>query len=94
MTPTGKDKSSIVFSFDEDSPGSLFEVLRPFAMKKINLTKIESRPTRRQLGRYYFFVDIEGHVDNSEMKEVMKGIIKNSSELKILGSYPQVDYQF
>ena len=94
MAPTGKDKTSIVFSFDEDSPGSLFEVLRPFAMKKINLTKIESRPTRRQLGRYYFFVDIEGHVDNSEMKEVMKEIIKNSSELKILGSYPQVDYQF
>ena len=92
MESTRKDKTSIVFSFDEDSPGSLFEVLRPFAIRKINLTKIESRPTRKQLGRYYFFIDIEGNFNNPEMKIVLDETLKNTSELKILGSYPKVNY--
>ncbi|MBM31911.1 MAG: prephenate dehydratase [Chloroflexi bacterium] len=91
---TGNKKISIVFSFDKDSPGSLFEVLRPFAIRKINLTKIESRPTRKQLGRYYFFIDIEGNLSNPEMKKVLDEILNYTSELKILGSYPKVNYDF
>tara|TARA_B100000029_G_scaffold515138_1_gene620782 strand:- start:1680 stop:2513 length:834 start_codon:yes stop_codon:yes gene_type:complete len=91
---TGNKKISIVFSFDKDSPGSLFEVLRPFAIRKINLTKIESRPTRKQLGRYYFFIDIEGNLSNPEMRKVLDEILNYTSELKILGSYPKVNYDF
>ena len=93
MKPTGKDKTSIVFNFNEDSPGSLFEVLKPFAIRKINLTKIESRPTRKQLGRYYFFIDIEGHAENLDMKDVLKEMVRLTSKVKILGSYPKVDYE-
>ena len=58
---TGKDKTSIVFSILKDKPGGLYEILGEFAKRKINLTKIESRPMKTTLGDYYFFVDMEGH---------------------------------
>src|SRR4030095_8973132 len=60
--PTGHDKTSIVCFQREDRPGSLLAILQEFSARAINLTKLESRPTKRGLGEYCFFIDIEGHV--------------------------------
>ena len=85
---TISDKTSIVISFSEDSPGSLFKALEPMAKKNINMTKIESRPTKEKLGNYYFFIDIEGHFEDKDIKECLSEI-KEISSLKFLGSYPK-----
>ena len=85
---TISDKTSIVISFNEDSPGSLFKALEPMAKKNINMTKIESRPTKEQLGNYYFFIDIEGYFGDKVIKECLSEI-EEVSELKFLGSYPR-----
>ena len=86
---TGEDKTSICFSFDEDAPGVLHGVLGEFAERNINLTKIESRPTRESLGRYIFLVDLEGHRENTKVQEALAGARKQASVFKIFGSYPR-----
>jgi prephenate dehydratase len=83
-------KTSLVVSFDDDSPGSLLKVIEPFAEKGINMTKIESRPTKEKLGNYYFFIDIEGHVDETKIQLSLNEIEENVGVLKILGSYPRI----
>tara|TARA_E500000331_G_scaffold23474_1_gene20305 strand:+ start:979 stop:1800 length:822 start_codon:yes stop_codon:yes gene_type:complete len=85
---TSSDKTSIVISINEDSPGSLFKSLEPLAINNINMTKIESRPTKEKLGSYYFFIDIEGHIYEPKIKECLEEISKVST-LKFLGSYPR-----
>lgn len=80
------NKTSIIFAL-KDRPGALFDVLNEFAKRKINLTKIESRPSRRKLGEYFFFVDFEGNLYEEEVKEVMEGIEDRVTFLKVLGSY-------
>ena len=85
---TVSDKTSIAISFNEDSPGSLFKALEPMAKKNINMTKIESRPTKEKLGNYYFFIDIEGHFEDKDIKECLIEI-EEVSTLKFLGSYPK-----
>ena len=86
--PTGRDKTSIVFGFDEDFPGSLYSVLREFAEANINLTRIESRPAKKEVGRYIFYIDFEGHKEDQKAKSVLKNIEILTNQLKILGSYP------
>ena len=86
--PTGKDKTSICCSIAEDRPGSLMAILSEFADRSINLTKIESRPTRGGLGKYFFLIDLEGHQSDSEVKAALDGVRQSSLVLKILGSYP------
>ena len=86
---TGIDKTSIVFSILKDRPGGLYKVLGEFADRKINLTKIESRPTKRTLGDYYFFVDMQGHRNDANVRDAIRDIKKTTSFLKILGSYPR-----
>ena len=86
--PTGVDKTTICFDFDSDSPGILHSVLGEFAERGINLTKIESRPTRSSLGRYIFLMDLEGHREDSVMTEALEVVRAQVSMLKILGSYP------
>ena len=86
--PTGRDKTSICFSFDQDSPGVLYEVLGEFAKRSINLAKIESRPTKESLGRYIFLMDCEGHRQDSLVKDALEAVAQQVSMLKILGSYP------
>jgi prephenate dehydratase len=86
--PTGRDKTSICFSFDEDEPGSLYQALGVFALRGLNLVKIESRPTKESLGRYNFLVDCEGHRENPTVKEAMDALAGQVSALKIFGSYP------
>jgi chorismate mutase / prephenate dehydratase len=84
---TGKDKTSIMLSV-KDKVGALYELLRPFASHGINMTKIESRPSRRKAWEYLFFVDIEGHMDEDRVKKALEEVKSRCLFLKILGSYP------
>lgn len=86
---TGKDKTSIVFTLPKDSPGGLHDVLAEFAERDINLTKIESRPAKKVLGDYYFFVDLVGHRDDIDVSRALKMIESKVAFYKLLGSYPK-----
>jgi prephenate dehydratase len=85
--PTGRDKTSIVFSVN-DEPGSLLQALSIFAVHGINLTKIESRPMRTRLGQYLFFVDFEGHRADPKAADALLALKNRSTYFKFLGSYP------
>ena len=85
---TDNDKTSIVFSIFDDNPGGLYDILGIFAKNNINLTKIESRPSKEGLGRYIFFVDFEGHQNEKKLKNVLNIINTKTSFIKVLGSYP------
>lgn len=87
--PTGRDKTSIVFYTAQDRPGILHEILGEFAVRKINLTKIESRPSKKALGDYLFFVDFEGHREDPKVNEALEGVKLKTAMLKVLGSYPK-----
>ena len=84
---TGEDKTSIMFSI-KDKPGALYDILSPFKKAKINLTKIESRPSKRKAWEYIFFVDMEGHVDDKRVRKAIDSIKDSCLYVKILGSYP------
>lgn len=86
--PTGNDKTSIVFSV-KHKPGSLYEFLRVLASKKINLTKIESRPTRQKPWEYNFYLDFEGHRLDKGIKDTLAELEESTIFLKVLGSYPK-----
>jgi prephenate dehydratase len=85
---TGNDKTSIAFSLYEDRPGGLYDVLGIFAKCNVNLTKIESRPSKKKLGKYIFFIDFQGHINKNEVKNILNNIKNKVSYVKILGSYP------
>ncbi len=87
--PTGRDKTSLAFTFDEDRPGLLYEVLAEFAKQSINLAKIESRPSKEALGRYVFLVDLEGHRQDKLISRVLDEVKMKTSFFKIMGSYPK-----
>ena len=87
--PTGKDKTSIIFSIYEDRPGELYNILGIFQKNNINLTKIESRPSKKGLGKYLFFVDFYGHKGEDLIKNIIDEIDENTYFLKVLGSYPE-----
>ena len=85
---TGSDKTSIVFS-TEDRPGSLYRILDIFNLWDINMTRIESRPEKNELGRYIFFVDIEGHREDEDVRDALAMVRRKTSFYKFLGSYPR-----
>lgn len=85
---TGRDKTSILFSI-KDRVGALHDMLLPFKRDGINLTKIESRPTRRKAWQYIFFVDFIGHVTERRVQRALERLERDCSQLKILGSYPR-----
>ncbi len=85
--PSGNDKTSIVFSM-KDKAGALHDVLAPFKRRNINLTQIESRPSKKKAWKYYFFVDMQGHIKNKNVKQALRQLDKACTYLKILGSYP------
>ncbi|MEW5766040.1 MAG: prephenate dehydratase [bacterium] len=85
---TGDDKTSILFSIT-DRPGALYRITQPFAELDINLTKIESRPSRRQLWEYIFFLDFQGHVEEDKVKKALNKLKEECLFLKVLGSYPR-----
>jgi len=88
-TPTGRDRTSIAFTFAEDNPGALAGVLTEFAKRRINCSKIESRPTRETFGEYVFLIDFEGHVADPKFAEVLDAIRPLCASLKVFGSYPR-----
>jgi prephenate dehydratase len=86
--PALKNKTSLVFS-TKNIPGALYACLGAFATRDINLTKLESRPSRDKPWEYIFYVDFEGHVDDKVCQEAMKALKKKTNFIKILGSYPR-----
>lgn len=86
--PTGDDKTTIVFSA-EDEAGALHEILKPFGTYDINMTKIESRPSREKTWDYIFFVDFQGHKDDENVGNLLDELRSHSSMFKVLGSYPR-----
>ena len=87
--PTGDDKTSICFSFADDKAGLLYEALREFAERNVNLAKIESRPAKNALGEYIFLVDCEGHRENQVVREAIEAVRTHTLMLRIFGSYPR-----
>lgn len=87
--PTGNDKTSIMFYTKQDRPGILYEILKEFAGRDINMTKIESRPSKEALGDYLFFIDFEGHREENTVKETLNSLKSKVATLKIIGSYPK-----
>lgn len=85
-------KTSLLFSV-KNVAGSLFGVLQAFAANGVNLTRIESRPAKRQLGEYIFFVDLDGSPDDTQVKAALRQAATNAVMLKLLGSYPVLSYQ-
>ncbi|HXW36124.1 MAG TPA: prephenate dehydratase [Acidimicrobiales bacterium] len=86
--PTGHDKTSVVCFQRKDHPGSLHSILSEFSARSINLTKLESRPTKRALGDYCFLIDLEGHVADEVVADCLKVLHAELAGLKFLGSYP------
>lgn len=84
---TGNDKTSIIFSIKHE-PGSLYRIIENFHKNNVNLTKIESRPTRSNTWEYNFYVDFEGHQKDSKISEMLEKIKQDTLFLKVLGSYP------
>ncbi|MFH1767980.1 MAG: prephenate dehydratase [Candidatus Omnitrophota bacterium] len=86
--PSGRDKTSILFSI-KDKVGALYDALNSFRKEKINLTKIESRPSKRKPWDYCFFVDFEGHSSEPRIRRALKNLKEKCVFLRILGSYPR-----
>ena len=86
--PTGHDKTSVVVFQRADTPGSLLGILQEFAVRAVNLTKLESRPTRRGLGDYCFLVDLEGHIHDEVVADALRSLKAKQADVKFLGSYP------
>ncbi len=89
--PTGIDKTSLVAYIHDDHPGALLEILTEFAVRGVNLTRIESRPTGDRLGDYHFSIDCEGHVDDARVGEVLVGLRRVCADVRFLGSYARAD---
>lgn len=87
--PTGRDKTTLALFIKADRPGALLEILTEFAKNKVNLTRIESRPTKKQLGDYFFSIDAEGHIDDENLGNALKALHRTCSDVKFLGSYPR-----
>ena len=88
---TGSDKTSLVAFIRDDHPGALMEVLDEFALRGVNLTRIESRPTGAALGRYCFSIDAEGHLDDARVGEALMGLRRICADVRFLGSYARLD---
>ncbi|MDD3776461.1 MAG: prephenate dehydratase [Actinomycetota bacterium] len=85
---TGDDKTSLVCFLKKDKPGSLYNILREFAERNINLSRLESRPAKKNLGDYVFMIDVEGHIHDTGIFEAIEVLRKKVYLIKILGSYP------
>jgi chorismate mutase / prephenate dehydratase len=86
--PTGRDKTSILFSL-KDEAGVLFKVLQPLADAGLNLSRIESRPSRKKLWDYVFFIDVDGHASEPSVQGAIRALEERCQFVKMLGSYPR-----
>jgi chorismate mutase/prephenate dehydratase len=90
FTPSGADRTTLLVSISHtDSPGALYRLLEPLAEHNVSMTRIESRPSHRKKWDYVFFIDIEGHADDSHVTKALKELQKRSSLFRVLGSYPR-----
>ncbi|HEU0131132.1 MAG TPA: prephenate dehydratase [Mycobacteriales bacterium] len=89
--PTGADRTTVVAFIADDHPGALLELLTEFAVRGVNLTRIESRPTGAGLGRYCFSIDCEGHVGEARVGEALSALRRICADVRFLGSYPRAD---
>jgi chorismate mutase / prephenate dehydratase len=87
--PSGADRTSLLVSGDKAKAGSLFRLLEPLAKYKINMSRIESRPSRRHKWDYVFFIDLEGHAHDKLVAKALVELKKRSSLFRVLGSYPR-----
>ena len=87
--PTGDDVTTLAVLIDHDRVGALLSVLTELAVRGVNLTRIESRPTGERLGRYTFFLDCDGHVVEARLGEALRGLRRVCSDVRFLGSYPR-----
>ncbi len=88
---TGADKTTLVAYMHEDHPGALLEILEQFAVRGVNLSRIESRPTKTFLGSYCFNIDAEGHLHDRRMAETLMGLHRICRDVVFLGSYARAD---
>src|SRR4051812_44744175 len=86
--PTGHDKTTIVVFQKADEPGSLLAILQEFAARAINLSNLQSRPTKRGLGDYCFLIELEGHLSDELVADCLRDLKSKQSDVKFLGSYP------
>lgn len=93
LKPALAEKTTIVVTLPEDYPGALHQVLSAFAWRRINMSKIESRPTKLKLGNYYFYIDIEGTIDSVLLPAAIEEIEALGCQVRILGSYPIYPYE-
>ena len=91
--PTGADKTTVVLFQRDDHAGGLLELLEQFAARGINMTRLESRPTKESMGSYCFSIDLEGHVLDERVGEALMGLRRVCAEVRFLGSYPRADRQ-
>ncbi|MCD1258228.1 prephenate dehydratase [Paenibacillus athensensis] len=92
LKPSAHIKTTILITLPEDYPGALHQVLSAFAWRRINLSKIESRPTKKKLGNYYFYIDIEGSLDSVLLPGAIQEIEAIGCQVRILGCYPSYAY--
>jgi prephenate dehydratase len=90
---TGVDKTSVTVGLRDNHPGELMEILEQFATRGVNLCRIESRPTGQGMGRYYFFIDLEGHIADARVGDALMGLRRSSASMRFLGSYRRADGQ-
>lgn len=94
LPPSAAQKTTILVTLPEDFPGALHQVLSAFAWRRINLSRIESRPTKRKLGSYYFYIDVEMALDTVLLPAAIEEIEAIGCQVRILGSYPSYSYEF
>ena len=88
VPPSGDDKTSVVISM-RNQPGALHAILEPFHVHNIDLTRVETRPSRTGIWNYVFFVDFEGHQDDPVVRKVLEKLGERANDLRVLGSYPK-----
>ena len=88
---TGADKTTLVAYMHTDRSGALLEILEQFAVRGVNLSRIESRPTKKAMGEYCFSIDADGHADEPRMAETLLGLHRICRKVTFLGSYPRAD---
>ena len=86
---SGNDKTTLSLFMHQNHPGALLEILTEFAVRGVDLTRIESRPTKKQLGDYFFSIDCEGHIDDANVGEALIELRRICADVKFLGSYPR-----
>jgi chorismate mutase / prephenate dehydratase len=90
FTPSGNDRTTLLISVGHtDESGALFQLLEPLSRHKVNMTRIESRPSHKRKWDYVFFIDIDGHADEPHVAKALEDLKTRASLFRVLGSYPR-----